>query len=72
MLEGHLAETPDNAGVYYNLACAKARAGRADEALAGICRAVELRPRFAGYAPNDEDLASIRDDARFPTPEEGS
>jgi tetratricopeptide (TPR) repeat protein len=72
VLEGHLAETPDDAGVHYNLACAKARAGQADEALEHLARAVELRARFAGYAQTDEDLASIKGDARFPRPEEGS
>ena len=66
MLERHLAETPDNGGVHYNLACAHARAGRADAALDLLTRAVELEPRFAGYAQTDEDLASIRGDERFP------
>lgn len=66
MLERHLAETPDNGGVHYNLACAKARGGRADEALEHLRRAVELQARFAGYAQTDEDLASIRDDPGFP------
>ena len=52
VLEGHLAQTPDNAGVHYNLACAKARAGRRDEALDRLARAVELQPTFAEYAPD--------------------
>ena len=68
MLERHLAETPDNGGVHYNLACAKARAGRADKALEHLRRAAELEPRFAGYAQTDEDLASLRDDPGFPAP----
>ena len=72
VLEGHLAETPDDAGTQYNLACAKARAGRADEALEHLHRAVELRARFAGYAQTDEDLFSLRDDERFPSHEEAS
>ena len=72
VLEGHLAETPENGGVHYNLACAKARAGRADDALRDLRRAVELQPRFAEYAQTDDDLASIRDDERFPRPEEAS
>ena len=67
VLEGHLAETPDNAGVYYNLACANARAGRPEEALDRLTRAVELQPTFAEYAQNDDDLASIRGDERFPS-----
>ena len=68
VLEGHLAETPENGGVHYNLACAKARAGRADEAIADLRRAVELQPSFARYAQADEDLASIRGDPGFPEP----
>ena len=68
VLEEHLAETPENGGVHYNLACAKARAGRADEAIADLRRAVELQPSFARYAQADDDLASIRDDPGFPEP----
>jgi len=68
VLERHLAETPENGGVHYNLACAKARAGRADEAIADLRRAVELQPSFARYAQADDDLASIRDDPGFPEP----
>ena len=68
VLEGHLAETPENGGVHYNVACAKARAGRADEAIADLRRAVELQPSFARYAQDDDDLASIRDDPGFPEP----
>ena len=68
VLEEHLAETPENGGVHYNLACAKARAGRADEAIADLRRAVELQPSFARYAQDDDDLASIRDDPGFPEP----
>ena len=66
VLEGHLAETPDHAGTLYNLACAHARAGRADVALDHLRRAIELQESFATYAGSDEDLASIRDDPRFP------
>jgi tetratricopeptide (TPR) repeat protein len=68
VLEEHLAETPEDGGVHYNLACAKARAGRADEAIADLRRAVELQPSFARYAQADDDLASIRDDPGFPEP----
>ena len=68
VLEGHLAETPDNAGVHFNLACAHARAGRADDAREHLSRATELQPRFAEYAQTDADLASIRDEPGFPAP----
>jgi quercetin dioxygenase-like cupin family protein len=66
VLEGHLAETPDHAGTHYNLACAHARAGRSEVALDHLARAVELQASFAGFAQTDDDLVSIRDDARFP------
>jgi quercetin dioxygenase-like cupin family protein len=66
VLEGHLADTPDHGGTHYNLACAHARAGRPDAAIDHLARAVELQPTFAEYAQTDEDLASLRDDPRFP------
>lgn len=49
----------------YNLACAEARLGHTDDALAWLGKSVD-----AGFAqPNaitsDDDLASLRDDARF-------
>jgi quercetin dioxygenase-like cupin family protein len=66
ILEGHLADTPDHAGTHYNLACAHARAGRPDVALDHLVRAIELQESFAEYARADDDLASLRDDPRFP------
>jgi tetratricopeptide (TPR) repeat protein len=68
VLEGHLVETPGDAAVHYNLACANARAGRSEAALEHLRRAVELRESFAEYAQADPDLASIREDAAFPRP----
>jgi tetratricopeptide (TPR) repeat protein len=45
----------------YNLACALARQGRADEAMAELARAVELAPgRYRAMATKDEDLAPLR------------
>jgi tetratricopeptide (TPR) repeat protein len=62
-------ETYGESGVLlYNLACAEARLGEADAALEHLRRAVELEDRFAGFAQDDEDLASLRDDPRFPSP----
>ena len=63
---GHLAETPDHAGTHYNLACAHARAGRPEVAIDHLVRAVELQASFAEYAATDDDLATLRDDPRFP------
>ncbi len=67
MLEQALTEYPDDlAPILFNLACAEAQLGEKDEALAHLAGSIEREPRFAGYAHDDEDLASIRDDPRFP------
>ena len=42
-----LAEKPDHPALVYNLACMEALAGRTDDALAHLERAIELRPEFA-------------------------
>ena len=47
--------------VLYNLACCEALAGRRDEAVAHITRAMELDPRTRDWAAGDSDLDSIRD-----------
>jgi tetratricopeptide (TPR) repeat protein len=61
-----LAEDPQSPGLLYNLACAEAQLGDHDDALEHIAQAVALNPRFAGPAREDDDLAPIRDDPRFP------
>jgi len=66
LLKIQLEETPNHAGTVYNLACAEACAGRPDDALEHLERALELRPAFLETAQNDPDLASLRDDPRFP------
>jgi tetratricopeptide (TPR) repeat protein len=68
LLKIQLAETPDHAGTVYNLACAEACAGRTDDAFEHLARALELRPAFLETAQHDPDLASLRDDPRFPRP----
>ncbi len=52
---------PDHAGVVYSTACWLALAGRDDEALATLHRAVELEPRAREWAATDDDLLSVRD-----------
>lgn len=66
ILQRQHVEHPENAGVLYNLACAEARFGRTDDALAHLRQAVGLEPRFLENARGDDDLASIRGDERFP------
>jgi len=61
VLEGHLAETPEHAGTHYNLACAHARAGRADIAVEHLGKAIALQQSFAELAARDDDLVSVRD-----------
>lgn len=63
-----VAEFPGEAAPLFNLACAEAQLGERDAALEHLAQAVELEPRFAGLAQDDTDLASIRDDPRFPRP----
>jgi hypothetical protein len=60
-----IADDPPYGVVYYNTACFEARAGRTEDALAHLRRAVELSPSLAGLARSDEDLASLHDDPTF-------
>jgi tetratricopeptide (TPR) repeat protein len=61
-----LERHPDNPNVLYNLACCEALAGRRDDALRHLARAAELDPRVVEWAREDDDLAAVRGDARFP------
>ncbi len=61
-----LEEHPDHGLIHYELACLHARAGRRDEALGALERAVAADPKTAEYARTDEELESLRDDPRFP------
>jgi tetratricopeptide (TPR) repeat protein len=66
LLSRQHADDPANPNVVYNLACAESRAGRTDDAIAHLERAVALRPAFAESAPDDPDLEAIRDHPGFP------
>ena len=65
LLEEALTET-DAAPVHYQLACVEALSGNADRALEELNVAVGAAERFRAHAATDDDLASIRDDPRFP------
>ncbi|HZR95219.1 MAG TPA: hypothetical protein VFA56_05965 [Gaiellaceae bacterium] len=67
ILEENLKEK-DVPAVHYHLACVEALAGNRERALDELATAVEGGERFARYAQDDEDFASIRDDPRFPHP----
>jgi quercetin dioxygenase-like cupin family protein len=65
LLEEGLREK-DAPVLHYQLACAEALAGERERALTELAVAVEGDERFRQHASKDEDLASIRDDPRFP------
>jgi Tfp pilus assembly protein PilF len=50
---------------HFNAGCFAARAGRVDEAIEHLRRAVELDARIKELIATDEDLDGIREDARF-------
>jgi tetratricopeptide (TPR) repeat protein len=56
---------PDDPVAHFNAGCFAARAGRVDEAIEHLRRAVELNERIKELAASDEDLDSIREDQRF-------
>jgi tetratricopeptide (TPR) repeat protein len=64
-----LAEWPEHATLHYQLACYRALAGRREQALEHLAIAVRNEPEAAGWAADDADLDSIRDDPAFPRPE---
>ena len=65
ILEDGLAEK-NTPMLHYQLACVEALAGNRDRALDELQIAVDGSDRLRASAQNDEDLASIRDDPRFP------
>jgi predicted esterase len=56
---------PNGHAGHYNLACAQARLGHADEALASLAKAVSLGFAAAEHMKADGDLATLRADPRF-------
>jgi tetratricopeptide (TPR) repeat protein len=61
-----LEEHPDNASLLYDLACAEALAGRSDDAIGHLTRALALKPEWEDHARNDRDLVSVRDHPGWP------
>jgi tetratricopeptide (TPR) repeat protein len=60
-----LAETPDNAGFLYNLACAESLLGRKEDALEHLRQSVDANAVFKKNALEDPDFDAIRDDPEF-------
>jgi len=67
LLREGLEAKPGSPSILYNLACTEALAGETDAAIDLLTEAVAADERFRGYAQDDEDFASIRDDPRFPS-----
>ncbi len=63
--EAAAAVNPDDASARYNTACAQARLGRQDDALASLRQSFELDFRLQTLAKSDEDLLSMRSEPRF-------
>ncbi|MCZ7644832.1 MAG: hypothetical protein M5U26_06045 [Planctomycetota bacterium] len=60
-----LALMPGHPNPHYNLACALARQGKNDEALAELGKAAEAGYNDPAHLKADEDLAALRADKRF-------
>jgi hypothetical protein len=58
-------EHGDHPGWLYNRARFEALAGRNDDAIADVARAIEIDDWFRGIAREDDHFASLRDDERF-------
>jgi tetratricopeptide (TPR) repeat protein len=56
---------PGNPVAHFNAGCFAARAGRGDDAIEHLRRAVEINERIRELIATDEDLDSIREDQRF-------
>lgn len=64
-----LERHPDDPALLYDLACAEALAGRSDDALAHVRRALELKPDWADHASTEKDLVSLHDLPGWPLPD---
>jgi tetratricopeptide (TPR) repeat protein len=56
---------PESPVAHFNVGCFAARAGRTDQAIEALRRAVEINPRIKELIATDEDLDSIREDPGF-------
>jgi uncharacterized Ntn-hydrolase superfamily protein len=64
-LREHVETDGEQGDVLYNLACFEALAGRTDDAVEHLKRAVALDASFGPMAADDSDFDSLRDDERF-------
>ena len=68
LLRDAVEREPGRAVFRYHLACFESLAGNREEALEQLRRAVELDPKTAEWASEDEDFDAIRSDPGFPAP----
>jgi tetratricopeptide (TPR) repeat protein len=61
-----LERRPDHPATLFNLACAEALAGRPDDAITHLKRALELKPEWRDAAAEDDDFATLRDRPDWP------
>ena len=60
-----LKDHPEYPGVFYNVACAEALAGRDDDAIEHLRHAIGRSEMFRDLAKEDDDFASLRDRPDF-------
>ena len=60
-----LEEHPGNAMILYNIACLESLLGRPDQALDALSESLAAWPEYKGLAAGDDDLAALRNGARF-------
>ena len=63
---GALERYPDHPAALYHLGRAEALAGRTDDAVGHVLRALELKPEWADHIRQDDDLAPLRDHPGWP------
>jgi hypothetical protein len=61
LVEAH----PQYAGLLYNLACVESLAGRTDDAIEHLGRAIERSEHVRSFAKDDSDFDAIRDEPAF-------
>ena len=60
-----LAAHPDQAGLFYNVACTESLAGRSGDAVDHLSRAIELSEDLRSLAIEDSDFDAIRNEPGF-------
>jgi mannose-6-phosphate isomerase-like protein (cupin superfamily) len=60
-----IEEHPEYPELFYNLACCESLAGRPDDAIEHLRKAIDASERSRAYAKDDSDFDPIRDDPAF-------